>query len=161
MAFSDEFFWRLIPFLVINQILFILVAWGLPTWRGQQYSLALFPIWIKAVTSAIGSVYFGRKLGFVVTPKTRQSSVSLQLVRYQLIFVGLLGAAILVGVARLVLDADAARIPIAVNMAWAIYDIVALSVVFTALFYTPAEEEAEIPLESAASIHGRAGIGGR
>jgi cellulose synthase (UDP-forming) len=161
MAFSDEFFWRLIPFLIINQILFILVAWGLPTWRGQQYSLALFPIWIKAVTSAIGSVYFGRKLGFVVTPKTRQSGVSLQLVRYQLIFVGLLSVAILVGIGRLVFDDDAARIPIAVNMAWALYDILALSVVFTALFYTPTEEGSEIPLESAASIHGRVGIGGR
>jgi cellulose synthase (UDP-forming) len=161
MAFSDEFFWRLIPFLIINQILFIVVAWGLPTWRGQQYSLALFPIWIKAVTSAIGSVYFGRKLGFVVTPKTRQGGVSLQLVRYQLIFVGLLAAAIVVGVGRIILEEDAATIPIVVNLAWAVYDIVALSVVFTAVFYTPAEEDAEVPLESAAAIHGRVGVGGR
>ena len=161
MAFSSEFFWRLVPYLVVNQIMFTVVAWGLPTWRGQQYSLALFPIWIKAVTSAVGSVYFGQKLGFVVTPKTRQGGVSLQLVRYQLIFMGLLVLAILVGVARYLLSDNMDTIPLIINIFWAVYDIVALSVVLSAVFYKPAEEASTVPIVSASTIHGRAGVGGR
>ncbi len=61
-SFSTDFLWHLLPYLAINQILFLVVGWGMRTWRGQQYSLALFPLWIKAFVSAIGNVYFGRKL---------------------------------------------------------------------------------------------------
>lgn len=160
-AFSSEFFWRLIPYLLINQALFIVVAWGLPTWRGQQYSLALFPLWIKAVTSAVGSVYFGQKLGFVVTPKTRQGGVSLQLVRPQLVFMALLAVAVIVGLGRLALGLNDDGVPILVNVLWAIYDLVALSVVLDATFYGPAENDETVPVDSAASIHGRAGTGGK
>ncbi len=160
-ALSDEFFWRLIPYLIVNQLLFTVIAWGLPTWRGQQYSLALFPIWIKAVTSAIGSVHFGQKLGFVVTPKTRQGGVSLQIVRPQLVFMGLLVVSVIVGVGRLALGLTNNGIPVLVNVVWAIYDLVALSVVLDAVFYHPPEDADLVPLESAASVHGRAGTGGK
>jgi cellulose synthase (UDP-forming) len=160
-AWSDEFFWRLIPYLLVNQTLFMVVAWGLPTWRGQQYSLALFPIWIKSVTSAVGSVYFGQKLGFVVTPKTRQGGVSLQLIRPQLIFMVLLVVAIVIGLGRLAIGANEDGLPIVINVLWAIYDLVALSAVLDATFYRPRDEEAGVPLESSASIHGRAGTGGK
>ena len=34
-SLSNEFFLRLIPFLVINQILFMVVGRGVKTWRGQ------------------------------------------------------------------------------------------------------------------------------
>lgn len=160
-AFSNEFFWRLIPYLLINQALFMVVAWGLPTWCGQQYSLALFPIWIKAVTSAVGSVHFGQKLGFVVTPKTRQSGVSLQLVRPQLIFMALLVLAVIVGLGRLALGLHDDGVPIVVNVLWAIYDLVALSVVLDATFYRPTDDDKTVPIDSAASVHGRAGTGGK
>src|ERR1051325_11405607 len=93
-AFSREFLEHLIPFLVVNQALFLVVGWGRPTWRGQQYSLALFPLWSKAISSTIRNVYFGQPLGFVVTPKVRQGGASLQsqwpLVWPQLLAIGLL-----------------------------------------------------------------------
>ncbi len=71
-AYSWEFFGRLVPFLVLNQLVFFVVSRGTPTWRGQQYSLALFPVWIKACWTAVLNVYAARPLGFAVTPKTRQ-----------------------------------------------------------------------------------------
>jgi cellulose synthase (UDP-forming) len=160
-AFSDEFFWRLIPYLIINQALFIVVAWGLPTWRGQQYSLALFPIWIKAVTSAVGSVYLGRKLGFVVTPKTRQQGASLHLIRPQLVFMVMLSVAIVVGLGRLAFGADPDLVPIVVNILWAMYDILALSAVLVAALYRPDDEPVMTVDATAAMVHGRAGTGGR
>lgn len=161
-AYSDEFFWRLIPYLLVNQALFTVVAWGLPTWRGQQYSLALFPIWIKSVTSAVGSVYLGQKLGFVVTPKTRQGGVSLRLVRPQLVFMVLLIIAVIFGLGRLAIGANEDGVPIVINVLWAVYDLVALSAVLDATFYRPANEaDADMLVDSAAAIHGRAGTGGK
>jgi cellulose synthase (UDP-forming) len=68
-AYSWEFFGRLVPFLALNQLVFFVVSRGTPTWRGQQYSLALFPVWIKACWTAVLNVYAGRPLGFAVTPK--------------------------------------------------------------------------------------------
>jgi len=159
-AFSSDFFIRLVPYLLVNQLLFTVVSWGLPSWRGQQYSLALFPIWIKAVTSAIGSVFFGHKLGFVVTPKTRQGGVSLQLVRPQLIIMVLLVAAIVVGLVRLAFGVTDDRVPVLVNIGWALYDLAALSVVLRAALYAP-EDVHLVPIDSAASLHGRAGTGGK
>lgn len=161
-AYSDEFFWRLIPYLLVNQALFTVVAWGLPTWRGQQYSLALFPIWIKSVTSAIGSVHFGQKLGFVVTPKTRQGGVSLRLVRPQLVFMVLLVIAVIFGLGRLALGANGDGVPIVLNVLWAVYDLVALSAVLDATFHRPASDaDAHLSVDSAAAVHGRAGTGGK
>jgi cellulose synthase (UDP-forming) len=160
-ALSGEFFWRLIPYLVINQLLFTVIASGLPTWRGQQYSLALFPIWIKAVTSAIESVFFGQKLGFVVTPKTRQGGVSLQLVRPQIIFMALLVIAVVIGAGRLALGVHDDGIPVVLNVVWVIFDLMILSVVLNAVFQRSPEDEDLVPLESAATIHGRAGTGSK
>ena len=53
-ALSPDFFVRFIPFMILNQTLFLIAANGAPTWRGQQYSLALFPTWIRACTTAAG-----------------------------------------------------------------------------------------------------------
>src|SRR3712207_7909380 len=44
-ALSADFFLRLVPFLAVNQLLFYLIGRGKRSWRGQQYSLALFPVW--------------------------------------------------------------------------------------------------------------------
>ncbi|MGN6521784.1 MAG: cellulose synthase, partial [Actinomycetes bacterium] len=105
------------------------------TWRGQQYSLALFPLWIRAVTTAVGNVFFGKSLGFVVTPKTRQAGgPQWRLIRPQLVAMGLLAVSAVVGLVRLGLG-QAKPIGILVNAAWVVFDIVILSVVVTAARY--------------------------
>jgi cellulose synthase (UDP-forming) len=161
-AYAAPFFWHLVPYLLINQLLFIVIGWGLPTWRGQQYSLALFPLWIKAITSAIGNVYFGHRLGFVVTPKTRQGGVHLSLIWPQLAALVLLNIAIIWGLGHLVLGQTEAGLPILVNVFWACYDLVALSVVLRAATYHPDVTESPLPTEPAttmAEFHGRPGAG--
>jgi cellulose synthase (UDP-forming) len=136
-AYSSEFFWHLIPFLVTNQILFIFLGWGLPTWRGQQYSLAMFPIWIQSVTSAVANVYLGRKLGFVVTPKSRQAGVYFNLVRPQLIMMGVIIISMIYGTARLLLGYTGETLSVLVNLFWSVYNLVMLSVVIQAATYSP------------------------
>ena len=133
---AGDFMSRLILFLLANQLLFTVIGWRVRTWRGQQYSLALFPLWIRACTTAVANVWFGRSLGFVVTPKTRQdeAQVPWRLVRPQLIAMGLLALAAILGVVRWsqgALD----TLPTVVNLLWIAYDLVVLSVVIPAVRY--------------------------
>jgi cellulose synthase (UDP-forming) len=135
-AYGEAFFWHLAPYLVVNQLVFLVVGFGVRTWRGQQYNLALFPLWIRACTTAIGNVWFGRSLGFVVTPKTRQAwAPPWRLVRPQLIAMGLLVLAIAVGLVRYALGLADSPGGIAVNVLWAVYDLVVFSVIIDAALY--------------------------
>jgi cellulose synthase (UDP-forming) len=130
-----EFFVRFIPFFLVNQVLFLIAGRGIPTWRGQQYSLALFPVWINACTTAFQNVVLGTPLGFAVTPKTRQDTgPQWRLIKAQLVVMGLLVVAIVVGILRIVFN-DAELIGTGVNIAWAIYDLVVLSVLLQAARY--------------------------
>ncbi|HEV7949731.1 MAG TPA: glycosyltransferase [Glaciihabitans sp.] len=127
-----DFFIRFIPFFLINQLLFLIAAKGAPTWRGQQYSLALFPVWINACTTAFHNVVLGTPLGFAVTPKTRQNTgPQWNLIKIQLVVMGLLVLAVIIGVIRLFVN-GAEPIGTGVNIAWAIYDLFVLSVLFRA-----------------------------
>ncbi|MBS42025.1 MAG: cellulose synthase [Nocardioides sp.] len=148
-AFSGDFFIRLVPFLVLNQLLFWVVADGRPTWRGQQYSLALFPVWIKSFTSAFGNVFLGRDLDFAVTPKTGRTDERLRwdLVRPQLWAMGALVAAAVIGVVRLAVG-QATWLGAGVNLIWVVFDLVIFSVVVQAVRYrgfTPATDPAIDP----------------
>ncbi|MEO3758879.1 glycosyltransferase [Mycobacterium sp. B14F4] len=135
-AYSWDFFGRLIPFLVLNQLLFLVVSRGTPTWRGQQYSLALFPVWIKACVTAFRNVYFDRPLGFAVTPKTRQGTGAIPwgLVKWQLAAMVLLVVASVIGIVQLYFGAISV-LGVGVNLFWVIFDLVILSVVFQAVRY--------------------------
>jgi cellulose synthase (UDP-forming) len=161
-AFSSEFFGRLLPYLAINQLLFTVIGWRLRKFRGAQYSLALFPLWIRAMISAIGSVYFGKKLAFVVTSKTRQAGASLKLIRWQLVIMALLVVACLYGVTRMMLGIADDNASTLINIGWAVYDLVMLSVLIVAVRYRPADEESEPEpelVDAAATMRGRAAAG--
>ncbi|GAA1147370.1 glycosyltransferase family 2 protein [Nocardioides aquiterrae] len=135
-ALSTDFFLRLVPFLVVNQLLFFVVANGRPTWRGQQYSLALFPVWIKAFTSAFGNVYRGRTLDFAVTKKTRteHEGPRWDLVRPQLIAMGLLALAVVIGGVRLAVG-QATPFGTAFNIVWVLFDLLIFSIIIRAARY--------------------------
>ncbi len=134
-AWSVDFFARFIPFQVVSQLLFLVAAQGVRTWRGQQYSLALFPVWIKAVTTAVANVWWSRPLGFAVTPKVRQDgSNSWRLVLPQLTAMAVLAVAAVIGLVRMALG-YAAPVGTVVNVLWVVYDLVVLSVIVQALRY--------------------------
>lgn len=132
-AWSAEFFWRLIPFLLINRLQFSLVARGLEIRRGEQFSFGLFPVWIRAVVS----VFLGRKPGFVVTPKSRQPGVRLELIWPQLAVIGLTGLAVACGLFALISGTSRQFVGIGVNAFWACYNVVTLWALVRAAFYKP------------------------
>ncbi|TFD61776.1 glycosyltransferase [Cryobacterium suzukii] len=127
-----EFFLRFLPFMVANQLLFIISSHGISTWRGQQYSLALFPVWIKATTTAAANVVFHRPLGFAVTPKTRQEGTAAwHLILPQIAVAIVLVVSVIIGVTRLGLGLGE-PIGTLVNLAWVIFDLLILSVLVPA-----------------------------
>lgn len=131
-----DFFIRFIPFMIANQLLFLVAARGIPTWRGQQYSLALFPVWIEACRTAFNNVVLRIPLGFAVTPKTRPVSTGPQwhLIKTQIVVAAMLVVAILIGCVRLFVN-GAEPIGTAVNIFWAVYDLVVLGILVTAARY--------------------------
>jgi cellulose synthase (UDP-forming) len=141
-----EYFLRFLPYLVISQLLFVVASRGMSTWRGQQYSLALFPVWIRSVTSAIANVWFGRPLGFVVTDKSGSGGrAPLRLVWPQLVVAILLVLATFAGIVRLVLGVGE-PIGTAVNLGWVVFNLLILSVLVHAVRYRgfqPASLEGE------------------
>jgi cellulose synthase (UDP-forming) len=142
-SFGGDFAVRLIPYLVCTQLLFAVVGYGIRTWRGQQYSLALFPLWIRACATAVGNVVFGRSLGFVVTPKTRQVAGGFpwRLVRPQLVAIALLAAAFVAGLVRLATGTAPTVQGVLINLIWVLYDLVVLSVVIEAGRYRGPESQ--------------------
>jgi cellulose synthase (UDP-forming) len=141
-AYGPDFVWHLVPYLIVNQLLFVLVGWGTKTWRGQQYSLALFPLWIRACATAIGNVVFRRSLGFVVTPKTRQEGgPPWRLIRPQLVAMALLIGSVVVGLIRLAIGAAPSAAGTFVNVFWVVYDLVVLSVIIDAALYRGPEAD--------------------
>ena len=127
--------------MIANQLLFFVVSKGISTWRGQQYSLALFPIWLKAVTSAVANVYFDHPLGFVVTPKTRQDGGrQWGLIKYQIIASAILLIAAVIGITRLVLGLSE-PIGTGVNVAWVLWDLALMSILFRAVRYRGVQPE--------------------
>lgn len=135
-SWAPEFFWHFIPFFVVNQILFLVAARGLPTWRGQQYSLALFPIWIRACVTAFNNVVLKLPLDFAVTPKTRQSQAKRPWakIRWQLAAAVVLLISVIIGIIRVVILGDEV-IGTVVNIVWVAYDFVCLSVLVSAVRY--------------------------
>ena len=132
-AYSSDFFIHLLPYLAVNQLLFAVVGWGMPTWRGQQYSLALFPTWIMAVVSSVRNVIFGTRLRFAVTSKTRVAGGEVRLVWPQLAVIGILIIGALTGLGRLAFGASQEGVAILTNVGWTCYNLAMLSVIVDAL----------------------------
>lgn len=144
-SYAGPFFWRFLPFMAANQVLFLIAARGLPTWRGQQYTLALFPLWIKACVTAAANVWAGAPLNFAVTPKeaTAPTRQPLRSIAWQLVAAVALVVAVVAGLVRLFVW-QAEPIGTLVNIGWVCFDLLALSVLVTAVRYrgyTTNEEE--------------------
>ena len=135
-AWSVDFFARFLPYFIVNQILFVVVAKGIKTWRGQQYSLALFPVWIAACVTAFANVVLGKSLDFVVTRKDGRAAGGppWREIWPQLTAMVLLAIATIVGIGR-VIAGTADGTGTLVNTIWVGYDLVVLSVLIQAARY--------------------------
>ncbi|HVO19969.1 MAG TPA: glycosyltransferase [Anaeromyxobacter sp.] len=137
-----DFLARLAPYLALNRIMFLVVTRGIDAWRSEQYSLALFPLWIRAVVSTL----FGRRPRFVVTPKQRQSGNYLRLVWPQITVIALTLAAIGYGAWALLSRGQGTWASLLTNAFWGLYNVVMLvPIVRAAVFRPPEGWKAEPP----------------
>lgn len=144
-AWGTTFLAFFVPYFVLNQLLFALVGYGVKTWRGQQYTLALFPVWIKALTTAAANVWFGRPLSFAVTEKGRVSATRfpVRLIWPQLAYMAAMILAVVIGMLLLfvpgavsvTLGEPLTPLGVGVNTVWVLYSLVVLSVIIRAATY--------------------------
>ena len=144
-AYGLTFLAFFLPYIVVNQLLFLVVGRGKKTWRGHQYSFALFPLWIRACWTAAANVWFRRPLGFVVTPKTTATDeprpFPWRLVAPQLVAALLLLLAVAIGAVRVWTGAADSIIGTGVNVGWVAYDLLVLSVIWKAALYRGAPRQ--------------------
>jgi cellulose synthase (UDP-forming) len=130
-----ELLLRLGPYLLVGRAMNYYVTRGLGAWRSEQYSLALFPLWIRAVVGTL----LNRRLPFVVTPKQRQSGNFLGLVRPQIAVIVITALAIGYGGWGLATGTRGTLASVATNAFWGVYDItMLLPIVRAAVFRPPA-----------------------
>ncbi len=79
-AYSAEFFWHLIPFLVTLELAMMAGTWGVSGFAAKSSYLSFFPLGLRAIWAVIK----GQQISFKVTPKVRQSGNFLALVRPQI-----------------------------------------------------------------------------
>lgn len=89
-SYSREFFYRLLPFLVMLELAMMLGHWGRSGHVSKVMSLASLNLSLQA----LWTVLRGKKISFPVTPKVRQEGNFLLLVRPQRVIIALGYAAI-------------------------------------------------------------------
>jgi cellulose synthase (UDP-forming) len=134
-AYDDEFFKHIIPFLLCNELAFMIGTWGVRGWEGRvsyQYS---FPL----VLRALWTVVKGEKIKFPVTPKTRQEGNFARLVLPQIAVMVLTAAGILFATARWALGHPVHFPALVANALWGLNNIWTMSRIVRAAFWKPEE----------------------
>lgn len=133
VSWSYEFLWHLFPYFIFNKLLFRYLAWGISVRRGEQYDVALFPVNIRAVFSAL----FRKRLKFVVTAKHRQKSDPIRLIWPQILLAAITVVSVFYGVYAYATDRGISLIGLVINGGWGFYNLYLLSVIFKAAWYEP------------------------
>lgn len=133
-AYSSEFFVRILPFLVLNELSMMVGTWGTENHRGKAYYLAFFPINLMALWTVLKN----EKISFPTTPKERQDGIFLHLVKPQLLVIILT----LAGIAYALYNwndqgsyTDLSAI--LANIFWGLNNVAALSVIVKAAMWKP------------------------
>jgi cellulose synthase (UDP-forming) len=141
-AWSSDFLMRLVPYLLLNRLMFLYVSRGVNVWRSEQYSLGLFPVWIRAIISVV----IGQRLTFVVTPKQRQSGNYLPLVWPQITIIALTFLAIAYGGYLFAVGSGGPLLGASLNAFWGAYNIaMLLPIVRAAVYRFPKDWQARPP----------------
>jgi len=135
-TYGSAFAIHFVPAFLLNRITFVVAAWGLKKselWRAEQFAIALFPLFIKAVWS----VLIGRPVKFQVTPKQRKSGIYIGLVVPQITVVILTCLGIAWSLWRYATGSLTNPSLHLLNAAWAIYNVSLIWVLIKAALWQP------------------------
>ncbi len=135
-AYDAAFLGHALPFLVMNKLAFMVGAWGVPSWRGEQYYLAFFWLNLRAIVDVLRR----KPIKFHVTPKTRQARTFLSLVQPQLAVIGLTVASAAWAGWELWTGARGNLAGHVANLFWAGNNLLSLSAIVMAALHRPSEE---------------------
>jgi len=133
-AYSADFFWHLIPFLVTLELAMMVGAWGVSGHAAKSSYLSFFPLGMRA----IWSVLRGEQISFKVTPKVRQSGNFLGLVKPQIAIVILTGVAAIWAVGALALGTtNHSATGVVSNVLWGFNNCLAMAGIIAAALWVP------------------------
>ncbi len=136
-AYTTVFYAHALPFLIANELAFMIGTWGVSGYKGKVSYLASFPISLQA----IWTVLRGRQIKFPVTPKQRQSGNFLHLVWPQLAVLVLTLAGLAYAVVRAALGSPAYTWGgLVANGFWSLNNVAAVSIMVQAAFWRPPAE---------------------
>ncbi len=137
-AYSAEFFWHLIPFLVTLELAMMAGTWGVSGFAAKSSYLSFFPLGLKAIWSVIK----GQQISFKVTPKVRQSGNFLALVRPQIAIVALTVLAGVWSLAALALGPTShSATGVVSNLLWGFNNCLAMLGIIGAALWLPETDE--------------------
>lgn len=133
-AYTSDFFAHALPFLVFNELAFMVGTWGVSGYKGKVTYLASFPLNLQALWAVVR----GKQIKFPVTPKTRQSGNFARLVWPQIA----LALATLAGLAWAGLQVALANPTYSLggliaNGFWGLNNIAAMAIMIRAAFWKP------------------------
>jgi cellulose synthase (UDP-forming) len=136
-AYTGDFFAYALPFLVLNELAFMVGTWGLSGYKGKVNYLASFPVSLRALWAVVRR----EKISFPVTPKQRQAGNQLHLVWPQIAVIALTVLGFLWAAVQLTRGADGYSLGgMIVNGLWGLSNILAMSIMVRAALWKPEGE---------------------
>jgi cellulose synthase (UDP-forming) len=133
-AYSSDFFWHLIPFLVTLELAMMVGTWGVSGFAAKSSYLSFFPLGLRAIWSVVK----GQTISFKVTPKVRQSGNFLALVRPQIAIVVLTILAGIWGLTALTLGTTShSASGVISNILWGLNNCLAMAGIIAAALWVP------------------------
>ena len=140
-AYSGDFYLHALPFIVVNELAFMVGTWGLRSWDGKASYLSFFSVNFRA----LWTVLRGEKIKFHVTPKERQEGSFLHLVIPQLAVIVLTLTGLIYAGLRVFVQGHDQELPnLVVNVAWGLNNVFAMLPLVRAAMWQP-EDEPESP----------------
>lgn len=135
-AYTTDFFLHITPFLILNELAFMVGTWGISTFKGKTSYLSFFPINLRALLTVIRR----EKIKFPVTPKDRQEGNFFHLVIPQFSIMVLTIIGIIYTLLANLWGYKDNMSGLVANSLWGINNIVAMSGIVFAAFWKPDEE---------------------
>lgn len=157
-SYTMDFFIHIFPFLLFNELAFLVGTWGISTFKGKMSFLSFFSINLKAIKAVV----MGEKIKFPTTPKHRQKGRFINIVQFHLVLLfATVSSLIFSGVSYFVLGNPLHHelSGIITNIFWCATNVCALSMMIFSAFWLPEElsldsdqrdESLGAPLEKAA-----------
>lgn len=143
-AYSMDFFAHILPFLIMNELAFMVGTWGVVAWDGKASYLSFFSINLRA----IWTVLKGEKIKFPTTPKDRQEGNFFHLVLPQFAVIVLSLAGMIYGWIQFGTGVSDNLNGILANSFWCLNNIMAMSGMVLSAFWKPDAPDVEAAVDS-------------